>query len=97
MANLYCTATHTGKGFFTHEGRNNFCLSGHGNVWVVGNNTAGLAWINRVNGAIKTKAEAQEIFDARIERAQATWDALPEAQKAPANPDQTRPVTHTLP
>ena len=39
MANTYCTATNFGKGFFTHEDRNDFYLSGHaGDVWVVGNN-----------------------------------------------------------
>ena len=38
MANTYCTATNTGKGFFTHQDRNDFYLSGHpGDVWVVGN------------------------------------------------------------
>ena len=40
MAYTYCTATNTGKGFFTHDDRTNFYLSGHpGNVWVVGNNS----------------------------------------------------------
>jgi hypothetical protein len=29
MANTYCTATNTGKGFFTHQDRNDFYLSGH--------------------------------------------------------------------
>ena len=29
MANTYCTATNTGKDFFTHEDRNNFYLSQH--------------------------------------------------------------------
>jgi len=51
MANTYCTATNWGKGFFTHEDRNDFYLSGHpGDVWVVGNNAAGVSWINRVTG-----------------------------------------------
>ena len=46
MANTYCTATNFGKGFFTHEDRNDFYLSGHpGDVWVVGNNPAGVSWI----------------------------------------------------
>ena len=30
MAHTYCTATHTGKGFYTHKDRNDFYLSGHG-------------------------------------------------------------------
>ena len=67
MANTYCTATNTGKGFFTHEDRNDFYLSGHtGDVWVVGNNAAGISWINRVSGTAKTKAEAQLLVDAAV-------------------------------
>ena len=97
MANTYCTATNTGKGFFTHEDRDNFYLSGHpGDVWVVGNNAAGVSWINRVNGTAKTKAEAQAIVDGIMETAQADWDALPEAEKAPST-HNTRPVKYTLP
>ena len=84
MANTYCTATNFGKGFFTHEDRNDFYLSGHaGDVWVVGNNAAGVSWINRVSGTGKTAAEAQAIVDGKIEEGQAAWDALPEAEKAP--------------
>ena len=98
MANTYCTATNTGKGFFTHEDRHNFYLSGHaGDVWVVGNNAAGVSWINRVSWTAKTKAEAQAIVDAKIDEAGVAWDALPEADKAPARPDKTRPVKYTLP
>jgi hypothetical protein len=45
MANTYCVATNWGKNFFTHEDRNDFYLSSHaGNVWVVGNNAAGVSW-----------------------------------------------------
>jgi len=98
MANTYCTATNTGKGFFTHQDRNDFFLSGHpGDVWVVGNNPAGVSWINRVNGTGKTKAEAQAIVDGIMETAQADWDALPEAEKAPAVAHVIRPVKYTLP
>ena len=98
MANTYCTATHTGKGFFTHEDRNDFYLSGHhGNVWVVGHNNEGISWINRVSGTGKTKPEAQAIVDGEIEKLQAEWDALPEADKAPAKPDVERPEKYTLP
>ena len=97
MANTYCTATNTGKGFFTHEDRDNFYLSGHpGDVWVVGNNAAGVSWINRVSGTGKTKDEAQAIVDGIMETAQADWDALPEAEKAPTT-HNTRPVKYTLP
>ena len=98
MANTYCTATNTGKGFFTHQDRNQFYLSGHaGDVWVVGNNAHGISWIIRVSGTAKTKAEAQAIVDAKIDEAGVAWDALPEAEKAPAIANNTRPVKYTLP
>ena len=96
--NTYCTATNYGKNFFTHHDRNAFFLNGHpGDVWVVGNNAAGVSWIKRVSGTAKTKAEAQAIVDGEIETQQAAWDALPEAEKAPAQTDNTRPVKYTLP
>ena len=95
--NTYCTATNWGKGFFTHSERNAFHLEGHvGDVWVVGNNAAGISWINKVSGTAKVKAEAQAIVDGEIETAQAVWDALPEAEKAPAT-SFSRPVKYTLP
>ena len=94
MANTYCTATNTGKGFFTHEDRQNFYLSGHaGDVWVVGNNAAGISWINRSNGTAKTKVEAQAIVDGKVEEAQVAYDAL-SAEEQDRN---TRPVKYTLP
>jgi len=100
MANTYCTATNTGKGFFTGHDRNMFYLSGHaGDVWVVGNNNHGISWINRVNGTAKVKADAQAIVDGKIEEAQDAWDALPADQKAPAEGCvfHTRPEKYTLP
>ena len=67
MAYKYCTATNWGKNFFTHEERKNFYLAGHpGDVWVVGDNLFGDQWIGKVNGAIKTKTEAQTIVDGKI-------------------------------
>ena len=94
MANTYCTATNWGKGFFTHEDRNDFYLSGHaGDVWVVGNNASGVSWINRVTGTGKTKAEAQAIVDGKIEEAQAAFDALSAEEQA----QTSRPVKYTLP
>ena len=94
MANTYCTATNTGKGFFTHQDRHDFFLSGHpGDVWVVGNNAAGVSWINRVSGTAKVKVEAQAIVDGKIEEAGVAWDALSDAEKA----DRSRPVKYTLP
>jgi hypothetical protein len=99
MANTYCTATNTGKGFFTGQDRNMFYLSGHvGDVWVVGNNNHGISWINRVNGTAKVKADAQAIVDGVIETGQAEWDALPEEQKLPAHSSYyLRPEKYTLP
>ena len=94
MANTYCTATNFGKGFFTHEDRNDFYLSGHaGDVWVVGNNAAGVSWINRVTGTAKTKAEAQAIVDTKMDEAGVAWDALSDEEKA----NHSRPVRYTLP
>ena len=97
MAYTYCTASNWGKGFFTHFDRNNFHLEGHpGDIWVVGNTNLGIAWINRVSGTGKLKAEAQAIVDGKVEEAQAAWDALPEEAKAPGT-NNTRPEKYTLP
>ena len=94
MANTYCTATNTGKGFFTHEDRNDFYLSGHaGDVWVVGNNAAGVSWINRVSGTAKTKAEAQAIVDGKMDEAIVAWNALSAEEQG----RQSEPVKYTLP
>ena len=83
MANTYCTATNFGKGFFTHEDRNDFYLSGHaGDVWVVGNNAAGVSWINRVSGTGKTKPEAQAIVDGKVDEAIVAWEALSAEEQA---------------
>ena len=94
MANTYCTATNTGKDFFTHEDRNAFYLSGHpGDVWVVGNNPAGVSWINRISGKAKVKADAQAIVDGKIEEGQAAFDVLSAADQV----GLSRPVKYTLP
>ena len=100
MANLYCTATNSGKGFFTQQDRKDFYLSGYiGDVWVVGDNSKGSAWINRVNGTNKLKAEAQAIVDALMEEGQTAWDALPTDEKEPTEGFESigRPVKFTLP
>ena len=94
MANTYCTATNTGKGFFTHQDRNLFYLSGHaGDVWVVGNNNHGISWINRVSGTAKLKADAQAIVDGKIDEAIVAYDAVSDLEKA----TQSKPVKYTLP
>ena len=94
MAYKYCTATNWGKNFFTHEERKQFHLSGHaGDVWVVGDNLYGDQWINKVSGAIKSKSEAQAIVTAKIEAAQAAFDALSAEEQA----ERSRPAIYNLP
>tara|TARA_R110002051_G_scaffold7533_2_gene33896 strand:+ start:2008 stop:2301 length:294 start_codon:yes stop_codon:yes gene_type:complete len=79
---IYGTATNTGKGFFTHQDRQDFFLQGHpGDVWVIGKNEKGALWLAEKNGVSKTHAEAQAIVTAEVEAAQATWDTLSEEQK----------------
>ena len=91
---IYGTATNTGKGFFTHQDRLDFFLSGYpANVWVVGNNEKGAVWLANKNGITKTKSEAQSIVDAETTRAQAAWDALPDDEKLRID----RPTDITLP
>jgi len=94
---IYGTAINTGKGFFTVEDRRNFFLRGYpGDVWVIGNTEKGALWLAEKNGVEKTKAEAQAIVTAEVEKAQAAWDALPEDQKKLPAYNQ-RPTTITLP
>ena len=82
----YCIANNYGHGFFTHEDRNNFFLAGFPeNIWVVGDNEFGKAWIQRVNGVEKTKEEAQAILDALTLKAQQEWDANPTEEPRPTN------------
>ena len=100
MANTYCTATNTGKGFITTQDRNDFYLSGYGDVWVIGpnadgtENTKASAWLSRVNATSKTKAEAQAIVAANIDDAQARWDNLADDDALKLEP---RPGEITLP
>ena len=91
---LYCTASNTGKGFFTIQDRHNFYLRGYSSdVWVVGNNEKGALWIADKNGVTKTKAEAQSLIDADVAAAQAEWDGLSEVEQG----KQGRPGPITLP
>ena len=91
---IYGTATNTGKGFFTHQDRQNFYLSGQpANVWVVGNNEKGALWLAEKNGVEKTKAEAQALVTAEVTAAQEAWDALSDEAKA----RNDRPSQITLP
>jgi len=100
MANTYCTATNTGKGFITGEDRNRLTIEEHvGDVWVVENNNYGISWINRVSGTAKVKADAQAIVDGVIDAGQAAWDASPADEKAPTvgSEFRVRPVKYILP
>jgi len=82
MAYKYCVAVNSGKGFINARERMEFDLSGHpGDVWVVEDNLYGNAWIERNNGVVKTKENAQAIVDAEITAAQSAYDALLEEQK----------------
>ena len=103
MPNKYCTATNTGKGFITHQDRKDFFIRGEpGDVWILGCNANGTdndqasAWVNRVNGANKTKVEAQALVDAEIEAAQVAWDALPDDHESKQDNRSSRPEKYTL-
>ena len=94
MANIYCTATNTGKGFITTQDYTNFFLSGHdGDVWVVEDNEKGALWVSRNSGTPKTTAEAQAIVDAEVDAAIIAYDAKDEVYKTIS----TKPVRFTLP
>ena len=54
-------------------------------------------WLAEKGAREKTKAEAQALIDAEITAAQEAWDALPDEEKAPANPTNTRPADVILP
>jgi hypothetical protein len=91
---IYGTATNTGKGFFTHQDRQDFFLQGHpANVWVIGFNEKGARWLAEKNGVEKTKTEAQALVDAEVTAAQTAWDALSEAEQRMSS----RPGPITLP
>ena len=94
----YCVAENWGKGFIDQVESQKITFAGYpGNVWQVpAYNKQGNLWIAKVAGAVKTKTEAQAIVDAEVQAAQAAWDALPDAEKAPAKKTITRPTDITL-
>jgi len=94
----YCVAENWGKGFIDHvESQRITFVSYPGNVWQVpAYNKHGNLWIAKVAGSVKTSAEAQTIVDAEVQAAQAAWDALPDAEKAPAVENNKRPTDITL-
>lgn len=94
----YCVSENWGKGFITNEDSIKLLPLGFpGNLWrVPANNQHANRWISGVAGVHKTLSEAQAIVDAEITQAQSDWDALPEAEKAPALGHNTRPEDITL-
>ena len=91
---IYGVATNTGKGFITVNDRQKFFIRGYpANVWMVGNNVDGAMWLAEKGGVEKTKAEAQALVDAEVQTAQASFDALPEDEKAL----RSRPANIVLP
>ena len=94
----YCVATNWGKGFIDHVESSRITFKGYpADVWQVpAYNKHGNLWIAKVGGVVKTVAEAQAIVDAEVQAAQAAWDALPDAEKAPAVEFNTRPTDITL-
>jgi len=94
----YCVAENWGKGFIDQNESHRITFVGFpGNVWQVPayNKHANL-WIAKVAGSVKTRDEAQAIVDAEVNAVQAVWDALPDAEKAPAEEGNPRPADITL-
>ena len=90
----YCVAENWGKGFIDHDESFRITFKSYpANVWQVPayNKHANL-WIAKVAGVVKTKDEAQALVDAEVQAAQAAWDALPDAEKAPAIETNPRPA-----
>ena len=94
----YCVAENWGKGFIEHGESSELTFASYpGNVWrVPAHNKHGNLWIAKVAGSVKTLDEAQAIVDAVVTAAQAVWDALPDADKAPALENNKRPIDITL-
>jgi len=92
--NQYCVAENWGKGFIDQYESGKISFTGlPGNVWQVpAHNKDANLWINKVLGTPKTKDEAQVIVDGVVTAAQVAWDALPDAEKAPAVKSNTRPA-----
>ena len=94
----YCVAENWGKGFIEHSESSRIKFAGYpGNVWQVpAHDKNANLWINKVLGTVKTRDEAQAIVDAEVTAEQTAWDALPDAEKAPAVEGNTRPADITL-
>ena len=94
----YWVVANSGKGFITHTDSRKFWISGYpGNVWVCDDIPESRDWGARNSATSKTKSQAQAIVTTEVTNAQNAWDALDDAEKAPAIPSNTRPTDITLP
>ena len=94
----YCVVANSGKGFITHVDSRKFWIRGYpGNVWVCDDIPESRDWVARNSGSVKTKSQAQTIVNTEVTNAQNAWDALDDAEKAPAILSNTRPTDITLP
>ena len=94
----YWVVANSGKGFITHTDSRKFWIRGYpGNVWVCDDIPESRDWGARNSATSKTKSEAQAIVNTEVTNAQNAWDALDDAEKAPAIPHKTRPTDITLP
>jgi hypothetical protein len=65
MTYQYAVGPNTGDGFITHEDREAFYIAGYpGNVWLVEDNAASVAWIARNALVNASRAAAQALVDA---------------------------------
>ena len=94
----YWVVANSGKGFITHTDSRKFWIRGYpGNVWVCDDIPESRDWGARNSATSKTKSQAQAIVTTEVTNAQNAWDALDDAEKAPAIPSNTRPTDITLP
>ena len=99
MAKKYIVAENTGKGFITHEEKENkvpLIVRGlPANVWEVENNSTGQTWIAKVKGVSKTKAQAQSLINTEVKASQDAWDSLSD-DSYEKEPPRERPYDITL-
>jgi hypothetical protein len=59
----YIQAENTGKGFITHQDREDFEIQGFGDIWVTDDSDAAVQWSIRVNGTELTKEQAEAVVN----------------------------------
>lgn len=68
---LYIQAENTGYGFYTHEDRESFFLTGYpNNIWITDESESAINWIDRINGLYITKEQAEYIINMNIDEAE---------------------------